>query len=198
MRLFRAVLLGLVVSLLICGCQSAPPPAATPLSAESKKKTPDPAAFNNSLALLDDLLNDEKNISKLLIIKHNTAELGRLAVNISKTSGNGQKLLESIAKNDTSIDLKAVDLPAGEKATRKAIAKTKEHVLLHSSNAELEFQLLMTQAEALNYGAHLAAVATENDTRPERGQQLLTLSNQLKALDEQVLVMLRRDHQNQK
>ena len=44
----------------------------------SEKKGFDMQTRNNALALLDDLLSDEKNVSKILIIKHNSDELGKL------------------------------------------------------------------------------------------------------------------------
>jgi hypothetical protein len=82
-------------------------------------------------------------------------------------------------------------LPLGETATRKAISKTKENVLLHSKDAEFEFQLLLTQAEALNYGAHLAQVAAGNEQDVNRTREFLKLSAQLRELHGQVVEMLR-------
>jgi hypothetical protein len=80
----------------------------------------------------------------------------------------------------------------GEVAARKAISKTKEHTLLHSKDAEFEFQLLLTQVEALNYGAHLAMVVAENEPNADRTRDFLRLSSQFRELNEQVLAMLRR------
>ena len=180
--------------ILLCGCQSSQPPAAIPKpaqSATSGPKTFDLPTRNNALALLNDLLGDEKNLSKILIVKRNSDELGKLVENISKTSGAGAKLLESMAKLDPGLNLKGTDLPPGEAATRKAIAKTKEHLLLHSKDAEFEFQLLLTQAEGLNYGAHLALVAAENEPQAEHTRDFLSLGAQLRDLHEQVLAMLR-------
>jgi hypothetical protein len=141
--------------------------------------------------LLNDLLGDEKNVSKVLIIKHNSDALGKLIENISKTAGEGAKTIEALAKNDPTLNLKGTDLPAGETATRKAISKTKEHILLHSKNAEFEFQLLLTQTEALNYGSHLAMVVAENEPDAERVREFLRLSAQFRGLNEEVLARLR-------
>ena len=112
--------------LFLGGCQSPSTPAIQTTPAASAKKTLDPATRDNCLALLDDLLNDEKNVSKLLIIKRNTTELKNLAVSISKTSANGAKLLKQIGKQEPGLNLKGTLLPAGEVATRKAITKTKD------------------------------------------------------------------------
>ncbi len=149
---------------------------------------------NNAMALLDDLLNDEKNVSKVLIIKHNSDELGKLIKDISEVAGQGAKSIDELAKNEPGLDLKRLDLPPGEAATRKAISKTKEHLLLSSKDTEFEFQLLLTQSEALNYGASLAMVVAECENQPERTREFLRLAAQMRDLDERVLAMLRVDH----
>jgi hypothetical protein len=118
--------------------------------------------------------------------------LGRLVQNIAKTTGRGADLLQSLAKNEPGLNLKATGLPPGEIATRKAIAKLKEDLLLHSKDAEFEFQLLLTQVEALNYGANLAQVAAENEPQADRSHEFLALGAQLRDLHEQVLARLRR------
>jgi hypothetical protein len=178
----------------LCACQSPKNPDVKPEAAQSsapEKKGFDLATRNNALALLDDLLGDEKNLSKILIIKHNSADLGRLVRDISKTTGGGAKMLEAVAKSEPGLDLKATGLPPGEAATRKAISKTKEQVLLHSKDAEFEFQLLLTQVEALNYGAHLALVAAENEPDATHTREFLALGAQLRGLEDQVLARLR-------
>jgi hypothetical protein len=149
---------------------------------------------NNAVALLDDLMNDEKNVSKILIIKHNSDELGKLIKDISETAGNGAKMIDEFSKSAGGLDLKRLDLPPGEAATRKAISKTKEHLLLSSKDAEFEFQLLLTQVEALNYGAHLAMVAADCERDPARTRDFLRLAAQLRDLHERVLAMLRKEH----
>ena len=178
----------------LCACKTLQHPNATPPPAEpqgAEKSAADLRTRNNALALLDDLLNDEKNLSKILIIKRSSDELGRLVESISKTAGKGADSLESPAKSEPGLDLKKTDLPPGETATRKAISKTKERELLHSKDAEFEFQLLLTQVEGLNYGVHLAMVAAENEPQPARTREFLELGAQLRNLREQAVAMLR-------
>jgi hypothetical protein len=117
---------------------------------------------NNVASLLYDLLGYGKNVGKILIIKRNSEELGQLIKAISKASVDGEKQMEQVAKNSSGLNLRAIQLPQGEKATRDAVAKTKEHELLFSSREEFEFNLLLTQAEALSYGWHLAKIAVDN------------------------------------
>ncbi len=150
---------------------------------------------NNAMALLDDLLNDEKNVSKILLVKHHSDELGKLIKDISATAGESAKMLEEIAKDESGLNLKQLDLPPGEAAARKAISKTKEHLLLSSKDAEFELQLLLTQVEALNYGAHLSLVIAECETDANRTRQFLELSARFRQLEDRELVMLRNRKQ---
>jgi hypothetical protein len=190
-------LLKLFALLALCGlsgCQSPQPTTATPERAEpvsSGKKSFDAVTRNNSLALLDELLNEEKNLSKILIIKSASPKLKRLVKDISAAAGTNADLLKLLMEKDPSLQLPGNGLPPGEKATRDAISKTKEHLLLHTKGVEFELQLLLTQSEALNYGVHLALVAADNESQPERARQFSSLSTQLKQLHEQVVAMLR-------
>jgi hypothetical protein len=190
-----AVLLGL----LICGCQSdrttAVPPKTTPISAGAPKSV-NAAIRNNSLALLSDLMNDEKDLSKILIIKNASRELNQLVKDISNTAGTTAKRLKALAKQE-GLRGENTALPPGEQATRKAIAKTKEHVLLHSKAAEFEVQLLLTQAEALNYGTHLASVIAENEPQPRRASEFTALSARLQQLYARTITLLRRPEMEQ-
>jgi hypothetical protein len=49
---------------------------------------------NNAASLLYDLLNDEKNVSEILIIKYNSEELGQLIKVIAETAAADQKQLD--------------------------------------------------------------------------------------------------------
>jgi hypothetical protein len=193
----RSLLRVAAISLLcgLCACQSTRHPESgsqTAGAAASGNQGSHLQTRNNTLALLDDLLGDEKNVSKILIIKRNSDELGILVKDISKTAGDGAKMLEVLAKTQPGLNLKATDLPPGEAATRKAISKTKEQLLLHSKDAEFEFQLLLTQVEALNYGAHLAMVVADTETDANATRDFLRLSAKLRDLGERVEAMLRQ------
>ena len=146
---------------------------------------------NNSASLLADLLGQEKEVSKILIIKHNSAELGRLMKAISQTAGDGVKRLEELARQDSSLDLHALQLPPGEKATRAAITKTEEHDLLLTSGLEFELNLLLTQTQALSYGSHLAKVAAENSPTRAETREFHSLDVALQELFHQVVLQIR-------
>lgn len=180
---------------LLCGCQTPPtPPNAAPLAAtvSTGKKKIDLSTRDNALALLHELLNEEKHVSKLLLIKRETDPLQHLVKNISRAAADGADQLKNLAKFYPDLNMTATGLPVGEKATRDSIAKAKQHTLLHTKGTEFEFQLLLTQSEALGYATHLALVAAENEPQPARAQQFAALSSRFKDLHEQVLVMLRQ------
>jgi hypothetical protein len=180
----------LLAGILFCGCENLKKmPTAHDQSAPPEKL----AVRNNAASLLYDLLGEEKNVGKILIIKHNSEELGRLIKAISETAAADEKQMEQLATNDPSLDLHAGALPPGEKAARDAVARTKEHELLFSSGQKFEFNLLLTQAEALSYGWHLAKVTAENCSAPAEVQKFTTMSQVMENLYDQVIAQLRQD-----
>jgi hypothetical protein len=115
-----------------------------------------------------------------------------LVERISAAAGGGAKQLEQLAKTNATFQLTVAGLPPGEAAARAAIAKTKQRALLQSSGTEFELNLLLTQIEALNYGAHLADVAALNDSTPANAAVFGNISRGLKGLYAEVVARLRR------
>jgi hypothetical protein len=174
---------------IFCGCahlpKSAPEKNSLAISTEGLQMR------NNSASLLYDLLGDEKNVGKVLIIKGNREALHSLIKDISVTTGDGAQWLEQLAKTDPTLNLHAIELPPGEKATRAAIARTEEKELLFSSGENFEFSLLLTQADALSYGWHLAKIAAENSSQPEQVHEFDSLSVAMQDLYKQVVALMR-------
>jgi hypothetical protein len=99
--------------------------------------------------------------------------------------------LETLAKNDPTLNLHALQLPPGEIATRAAISKTKEHELIFSSGEKFELNLLLTQTNALDYASHLAKIAAENSSSPEQQKIFHAFDVALNNLFQQVVAKLR-------
>ena len=122
----KLVTLGLLSC--FCGCHSAKPITAASANRTSPpvsaKKSFDLATRNNSLVLLSDLLNDEKKLRLILLIKRETPELKRLVKGISTAAVEGAKILKAQMKDDPAFKDAKLQLPPGEEAARKAIAKT--------------------------------------------------------------------------
>jgi hypothetical protein len=179
-----ALLLGGLLGLLT-GCellQSKTPSAAT--------ESPPTSADHTGYALLFDLLGDEKDVAKLRFIKHPRPPVTDLLKEISRVSGEAHKQLEHFGKADRTLNLKDQRLPAGEVIARQAISKTKQKALLSSKGKELEIQLLLTQQEAMSYGAHLAKTTAIGESQPQRQQFLQQLSEQLTQLEQKVVGIL--------
>ncbi len=167
----------------LTGCQS--PKARSPGESGAA-----PTTRNNCYSLLHQLLNDEKNVGVLRYIKRESDEVKNLVKKIAATSAAGAKLLEEFARHDPSIQLDALRLPPGEAATREAIAATKQKELLDQTGDEFELSLLLTQAQALSYGWHLAKVAGENESQPERARALAGVRADMEKLYHEVVVRL--------
>jgi hypothetical protein len=146
---------------------------------------------NNAASLLEQLLDEDKNVGKILIIKHGSRDLSGLIKAISTVAADGAKRLKGLAQSDPTLDLTRQELPVGEKASRDAVGKTEEHDLLFSSGADFEFTLLLTQAQALNYGSHLAKVAGDNSADSNEADAFLSMSRTLNQLLIQVKAMMR-------
>src|SRR5258708_28546721 len=113
------------LSLVACGCVhpalSNGPPHDAPALAPGQ---------SHGYALLYDLMGDERNVSKLLIVKRGRPELGILIKRISNICGEAHEQLEKFAKADPQVDLKDQGLPAAEIQTRKEISRTRGKELL--------------------------------------------------------------------
>ena len=181
----------------VCGCanvqktETAAVPAAAPTMKASEVRKLE--TRNNAVSLLYDLIQDEKNVDKILIIKGGSKEFDGLIKAIAQTTRDSGTRLEQLAADDPQMKLHALELPSGEKATREAIAKTKEHELLFSSSSNFEFDLLLTQVDALSYGWHLAKIAGENSQRPEEVRAFVEISAALANLYQQAVEMLKAE-----
>jgi len=183
--------------LVFCGCASfhetsSKSPAQSNAQASTRNSPHQVTPLQNTYgyALLSELLGDEKNVSKLLIIKRERPELRDLIRDIAQRCGQAHEELERFAKADRGLNLKTNGLPAVEIGTRDAIGKTKAKQLLTESGKEFELRLLIAQHEALTYGSHLAATITKAETNAQRVQFLRRLSSDLEVLENRVTSLL--------
>ena len=171
------------VACVLSGCQS-------PKAVRQSENSAAQSTRNNCYSLLYQLLDEEKNVHLLLLIKREQNDVKILIKKISDASSTGAKLLEEFANKDPSLKLDEIRLPPGETATREAIAFTKKKELLGRKGEEFERTLLLTQIQALSYAWHLAKVAGENESQPERASALASLSKDMENLHREVLVLL--------
>jgi hypothetical protein len=185
----------LVVALIgvFCGCSalsSAPGRAHSPPAPPSENVEEQQLRWN-AAGLLYDLLEDEKNVSKIFMFKSSNKEVVILVRLISATASADEKELTRLAKGDPGLNLLSLSLPPGEAAARKAEAKSEEYDLLFSSGANFEFNLLLTQAQAENYGSHLAKVAAKNSTLPAEAKSFGDMSTEMQHLYEETIKQMR-------
>ena len=173
----------LSVACFLTGCQS-------PKASSSVESGAALATRNNCYSLLHQLLDDQKNVGLLRFIKREEDDVKKLVKKIGANSAAGAKLLEEFARHDPPINLDDLRLPPGEAATREAIASTKKKELLGQTGGEFELTLLLTQTAALSYAWHLAKVAGENESQPDRARALAGVSEDMEKLYHEVFVLL--------
>jgi len=183
LKTFQLCLLPLLAGIL-GGCQSGP------LVGREAVAVGGQSTRDNSYSLLHQLLADEKNVALLRFIKREESDVKKLVKKIAARSAAGLKVLKEQAPLPPAINLNDISLPPGEVATRNAIAATKKKQLLGQSGDRFELTLLLTQAEALGYASHLAKVAAETDSRPDRVRALGEIHAEMESLYQELFDLL--------
>ncbi len=149
------------------------------------------ATSGHGYALLHEILGQEKQVSKLLLIKTERKPLETVIQAIAETCDTAYDRLEDLAAEKPRLDLSDTGLPADEVLTRRAIAGTRRDQLLAASGREFELQLLWSQNEALTYASHLADTLARSETEPARLAFVRALWKDLVRRDEEVQALLR-------
>lgn len=186
---YRAGWFGMFFGVLwLSGCQTTKPNSAT--------EGMDGAIVtrNQGYALLYSTVDDESQVDKAMFLKKPSAEVVELIKAIAECCKNAVKRLEIYARDDPALDLKNQGLPEIETKTRSAISSATGKQILFSGGKELEFNLLMTQHEALNYIAILAETLAEEECDDVRKHFLAQLSKDAAALRERVDALLKAEH----
>ncbi len=165
------------------GCATAPPPIASA-----------PGIRSNAYSLLYDLLDQQRNVDKLLLVKLEKPELGVLIKAIAAASQQAEDRIRRIAREDRSIRLDATALPEGERETRRAIAHTKTKELLIPFNPDFELTLLLTQFEALSYATHLARIAAEHELDAPRREAMEEIGKRMEDLYRRTFALIQVKH----
>jgi len=168
---------------LVLGCASgsAPPAAELPAS----------PAPSRGYALLYALMSQEKQLSKLLIIKSEREDFGALVQDIADTCERAHERLEELAEADPSLDLADTGLPAVEIDNRKAIQSARTKQLMAASGEEFEIQLMLAQNEALTYSSNLTEVLARAEPDEARLEFARALWRDLRSLQERLWSLVR-------
>ena len=146
---------------------------------------------NEGYSLLYQLLSQESDAAKLLIIKHADAPIADIIKEIASTCDQARKELELFHKNDRHLNLEMPHLPEIEQKTRAAIESTETKQLLFSSGKTFEVRFLFTQAEAMKYAAHLAKVLHDQEADPLRQKFLATVAERCTTLHDRAMRLLK-------
>jgi hypothetical protein len=146
--------------------------------------------INAGYALLYDFVFKEKQANLLSVIKKESPELKSLLERISETSKATANELETLAKGNPPLNLKAMHLPRIEQAARESIDKETSKDILNSKDVALEFNMVSSQLAGLNYAAHLARSLAVVETNPQRKAFLQRTDRKYSELHAQVYKML--------
>lgn len=182
----RCILIALMAPvLLVGGCKSCLLCGSSPSDGEIA------TARNQGYALLYSTIDDESKVDKVLMIKGPSPQVTDLIKAIAQFSRETRDGLDAFAKTDSTLGLQNDGLPAVETATRDAISGATAKQIVFSGGREFEFNILMTQHEALNYITHLAGALGEQETDATRKQYLSKVTKDSIALHERVIVQLK-------
>jgi len=176
---------GIFIFLLVVGVTGCVAPAPPVASIHPNTKVTD-----TGYALLYDLMGNEKDVSKLSIIKHERTEFHDLIRDISDRCGAAYDLLGDFAKADPSLNITDQRLPLAEMQTRAREGKARGADLLTTKGKNLELQLMLTQNEALTYACNLTAVIAESETNVKRAQAVRQMSTDFSVLEDRIHSML--------
>jgi hypothetical protein len=145
---------------------------------------------NEGYGLLYELTSKERNVDKILIVKtansHVAAEIKRIA----QIFGQAHDQLDAFAKQDARLRFGTTRLPTLEKKTRDSIESQTTKELLLSSGRDFDLQLLLTQAQALQYASHLTKALDGQDGNTHRKSFLAQFSKQCEQQHQKVIQLL--------
>lgn len=145
---------------------------------------------NQGYSLLYKLLSDEKDLSKLLLVKKEQSDTGNLVRKIAEAAAAAVKQMDAFAKADPHLHFNMDGLPNAEKETRDLIGKTRAKELITKTGEKFDLRILLTQSEALTYGAHLAVVVESHETDPTRKKFLADTSQHLQNLHQALIDLM--------
>src|SRR5882724_3700109 len=169
-------------ALALAGCSSVPP--VVPIFGSAARTR------DEGYSLLYTLADKQRNVDKVLIIKHAGAKVSSEIKQIAQVFGQAKERLDGFAKDDGSLNFKMLHLPSMEQKTRAAMESTTTKDLLFSSGKAFELRLLLTQVEALNYGSHLANQLADMEGNMKRKEFLTQFAKQCEQHHKQVVELL--------
>ena len=147
--------------------------------------------MNDGLFLLHYVLDQEKDLDLILIVKSTPDSVGTFVKHIAQTAKDDLALLDRMQAGDRYLTRDHNPLPALEIEAREGIKADKQHLLLFGTTGRAYGRLLLvTQIEAGNYMVNLTKAMTSGEKDPDRVKTLLHISAQWGAIRDQSLHLL--------
>jgi hypothetical protein len=175
----------LAIGLWLVSCAS-PPPTPPPRAGG--------APGSHGYALLYELLGQEKDVDKLLVVKRERDDFEAVIDAIAEVSARAYEDLGELGEADPGLNLTDTGLPAGERAAREAIESAKTKTLLTENGEEFEIQLSLAQSQALGYMTGLSEALASAEADPARLAFTRTLWRDARQLQERLLAFQRTRH----
>ncbi len=145
---------------------------------------------SDGYALLYELAEDESAVDKILILKSASTNTTAMINEIAQNARKARQQLEAYAAADRHLRLGEKHLPLIEQKTRDDIGVATRNELLFSSGKNFELRLLFTQAQAMQYGAHLARVLRDHEDHSDRRDYLDAMAREWDELYRRVMGLL--------
>lgn len=169
-----------ILVLLLAMSACAPTKTRPPPSGDAPRNS-----VSEGYALLYELVSKQSGLDKALVMGGMGTDGKALIREIAEASKSAAAKIEAFAKADASLDLKHTALPEVEVRARSATESAATKHLLFAGK-EFELRLLVTQADATEYGRMLAKELREVDQDRERRAWLKEFSAQYGKLRDRV------------
>ncbi len=147
---------------------------------------------SDGYALLYELVTDESGVDKIFILKSASTNVTAMIGEIAQSARKSRQQLGAYAEADKHLRLGEKHLPVIEQKTRDDIDVATRNELLFSSGKSFEMRLLFTQAQALQYGAHLAKELRDHEDHAARKDYLDAMAKEWDELYRRVMDLLLR------
>jgi hypothetical protein len=146
---------------------------------------------NGGYYLLHNLLHDEADVDKIMLIKNASPEIGRFTKEVSALANDSLATLDSLQDKDPAIHFGDNPLPPIEQAVRDSIKGDKQHQLLFGTKgAAFVRALLVSQIEASMYAKHLATVLADREKNDHARHALEKMSGQWSRMADHAYTLL--------
>ena len=165
---WRLYLLLLMIWPMAAGCTDRPAPRSEVKKEMQASASAPQSDLSDGYSLLAQLMEDEREVDMIFLVKNSPKDVAEMVNEIARFCKEGKERLAELTRG-TGIKLDRTHLPKVETEAREATARTTAGRLM-GSGKDFPKQLLFTQAQALNYMAHLAQVLAareQNATRRE-------------------------------